>query len=180
MSQSCHIIEDIPFKNSVWDTWTKTGLNWRIKVCVGLTLAGKWTPTQPLAHSPSAGWEGELEGQKARKFMGWDKGSLINEGKNKQKNKTPSDVNVVPHYQPTDAQPDFRQPFLWKNYALVLLLNMMLYGIGYLFGQYGSAVQLCPLQTPCSAPVCQLGKQSEKLRMPWHCVSTSQQQPKHW
>lgn len=96
--------------------------------------------------------------------------------KGKTPRETRGDAKAVSHCLP---------PGIWRPVSLsakaaleklpppVLLLNMTLYGLWYVLGQFGSA--LCPssfLPTRCVG-------QSKKQRWSWHCASTFQQQMKH-
>lgn len=54
----------------------------------------------------------------------------------------------------------------------------MPYGMGYPFGQLGSAVQVLPLPTlPCT-PSSLLAAQHKKLKSRWHYIDIAQQQLK--
>jgi len=51
----------------------------------------------------------------------------------------------------------------------------MSYGVGYLFGQLGSAVPAVSLPACCAAPGCLLVGWGKRQRRPWLCVSAAQQ-----
>lgn len=56
----------------------------------------------------------------------------------------------------------------------ILLQSMMLLGMGYCFGQAGSALLAVQPQPPC----CGGQGQSEKQKWPYQCANTGQQYPK--
>lgn len=135
-----------------------------------LTLARSQTITQPLSYPTLfIGMRDKIGRTKASKLIGQAKDSKIAEGKKK----ISSNLKAITHQLPQadwwpsqslrNGQLGREIPHLLLALPQLLLLNMLLYGIGYPFGQFRFAVLLCPFPT-ISLFLSGAGK--HKL---WHC-----------
>lgn len=74
--------------------------------------------------------------------MGWDKGSLINVGR-EEVGKNWRVVTISHHLPPSEwCQASLQEMVSLENLPPILLLSKMLWGMEYLFGSFRSAVSL--------------------------------------
>ena len=139
------------------------------------TLTSRQAPTPP--HQLSSAQPSSRTGERilraeVRKLVGWDKGSLIGEGKSGGESKAISHAPA----QGSDAQPDSKQqPPCMQN---------LLFWVPTFHGmEYGTRLRPVWVSSPSCLPspptLLTEGAQCGKKRRPWHCASSVQQQPKH-
>lgn len=134
-----------------------------------------WLPGKvPLCCSPPPPqWDGgENRKGQVRKCMGWDKGSLINEGKvEKQVMQMPSQLaNGCPGSPQATAT-------LEKNFC-PWVWHYMIWIISWVSSD--QLLGLCCLPASCPPSAYLLLRDTIRNKRPWICANTTQQQPKHW